>query len=557
MSQEYKEEKNRQRGNKAIKTIVIIVIILTVIAFGVYQLFFKELIAESFIPENPTSVMLIDINPDSQQNRALEQLSLNLGNENIFSNYLEELFFNGISLENLKIDERDLKSWLGDRLIISRIKLSSSEDRSAQVVEIKNTEKAREILNTIGTNIQKRGSVLSVEEFREREIVFIEGKNNVAYSLSDNFLLVSEDPAGIKMMIDTSLGRNRSLSSDKVYKKLKKKLKADDYVVFAFIDVLNTLKYISGFSKQINFSFLDNIAASERINVGAVFTAQDDGIETSILMGGSGQSYEKKKGFTPNLAEKIPSDISFYIEGQDIQSFTERLLVGKGEDLSDDDIEAKSELLKKGLNLQFGIDLEEDLFNHLSGRYAFVLFPVKEGKGFSAGIVLEKNKESDLPEKMKKVEQVILEEINKNLVKDEDNDVSFIDRNYKSTTYRYAKLPEEIKADIFYAILDNELIITSSKGALTKLIDASDQSNNSLASNSKFKNNYQMIESNDATRLIYFDMRKAFEFLDNYEFLKYTAVKDEFRKIESVGFLNKYSGEGGWAQGFISIKTNE
>ena len=462
MSQEHKEKKNRQKNNRVIKIITIVLIVLAVIAFGIYQLFIKKLKAESFIPENPTSVMLIDINPDSQQNRALEQLALNLGNENIFSNYLEELFFNGISLENLKIDERDLKSWLGDKLVISRIKLSSSEDRSAQVVEIKNVEKAREILSTIGTNIQKRGSVVSIEEFREREIVFIEGKNNLAYSLSDNFLLVSEDPAGIKIMIDTSLGRNRPLSSDKVYKKLKKKLKADDYVVFAFIDVLDTLKYISGFSQQINFSFLDNVASSERINVGAVFTAQDDGIETNILMGGSGQSYEKKKGFTPSLAEKIPSDVSFYIEGQDVQSFTERLLVGKGEDLSDDDIEAKSELLKKGLNLQFGIDLEEDLFKLLSGRYAFVLFPIKEGKGFSAGIILERNKEKDLPEKMKKVEQVVLEEINKNLVKDENSNVSFIDRDYNGLSYRYAKLPEEIKADIFYAIMDDELIITLS-----------------------------------------------------------------------------------------------
>ncbi len=557
MSQRYQEEKNKQKNKKAIKIIVIVLIILTLCSLLVFQLFFKKLKAESFIPENPISVMLININPDSKQNLVLEKLALNLGNENIFKNYLESQFFKGISAENLKIDEEDLKSWIGDKLIISRIKISSSDDRSAHLVEVKNIEKAREVLNIINDNIQKRGSVVTHEDFRGVDIVFIEGENDVAYAMSENFLLVSEDPAGIKMMIDTSLGRNRSLSSDKVYNSLKRKLKANDYVVFAFVDIVDTLKYISSFSRQVDFSFLDNVASSERINLGAVFSARDDGVEANMLLGGSGKSYEKKKGFEPGLAEKVPNDVALYIEGQDIQSFTERLLAGQGENLSDKDIAAKGELLKRGLNLQFGVDMEQDLFNYLSGKYAFMLFPIKEGKGFSAGLILETKDQKELTEKMKKIEQVAAEQINKNLIKDENKKISFIDREYKGTSYRYAKLSEDIKADIFYAVLENELVLATSKPALTKLIDSANNKQNSLARSAKFNNNYQMIKSSDATRLVYLDMKNAFEFLDNYEFLKYTTVQDEFRKIESFGFLNKYIGEGGWAQGFISIKNND
>lgn len=557
MSDRKKSEVQTNKRNRIIKIFIVILLIVGISGVLTYQLFFKKVKAEHFIPEDPTSVLLININPDSQQNLALENLALNLGDENIFKQYLQDQFFQGISVENLKIDEQDLKAWIGNNLIISRIKLSSVESRSAHVIEVKNIEKAQEILNVINDNIEKRGSVVTSEEFRGKNVIFIEGENDVAYCLYDNFLLVSEDPSGVKLMIDTKLGRNKALASDKVFKKLKRKLKADDYVVFAFIDILDTLKYISGFSDQLNFAFLDNLASSERVNVGAVFTARDDGVETNILLGGSGQSYEKKKGFKPSLSEKVPSDLALYVEGQDIQSFVERLLTSQGGELSDEDAEAKAELLKKGLNLQFGVDFDEDLFNYLSGKYAFMLFPVKDGKGFSAGLILERNSEEGLLDKMKKIEDVVIDQINKNVVKEEQDNISFIDREYKGVTYRYAKLPQEIKADIFYAVLDKELIITSSKTALTNLIDSSRVKQNALSEEKKFQKNYQVIKSDDATRLIYLDMASAFDFLDNYEFLKYTTVQDEFRRIESVGFLNKYIGEGGWAQGFISIKTRD
>jgi len=559
MSQTQKEERQSLKTKSIVKWSAIFIVIVLIAAFIAYQLFYKKIEAENFVPENPTSLMLIDINPDSEQNLSLDKLAMNLGNENIFSDYLEGQFFQGISPENLKLDTQDLKSWLGDKLVISKIKLSNLEDRSAHIVEVKNIEKAKEVLGAINENIKKKGSVVTNEEFRHIGINFIEGENNVAYALYDNFLLVSEDPAGIKMMIDTRTGRNKSLLSDKVYKKLRKKLKADDFVVFTFIDVISTLKYISGLSPQIDFSFIDRVASSGRINVGAVFTAKENGVEANILLGGSGDSYEKKKGFKPNLAEKIPADVSFYIEGQDIKSFTERLIVGgMGDNLSDEDLQAKSELLKKGINLQFGVDLEKDLFSLLTGRYAFMLFPEKEGKGYSVGIILESSNKEETAEKMKKIEEIVADQINKNIIKDEKKQVAFYDREYKNFKYRFAKLPEDIKLDIYYAVLEDEIIITSTKDALTKLLDSSrENADNILADSQDFQDTYTEIESKDATRLIYVDMDKTFRFFDNFEILKYTKVQDELRSLNNMGFLNKYSGEGGWAQGFISVKQDD
>lgn len=521
-----------------------------------YYKFFRKIKPENFIPENPITFLLIDINPDSEQNNSLDELAANLGDEDIFKKYLEGQFFQGISEDNLKIEEDDLKSWLGEKLVVSKIRVGDKESKSAHVIGVKNMVKARDILGTINENIKKRGSVVSTEEFRNVNIVYIEGsQEDMAYAFYEDFLLFSEDPAGIKVMVDTAIGRNKSLASDRIYRRIKRKLKGDDFVVFAFVDLLESLREITKISDQISIPYLGQISTDARFNLGIVFQAQGDGIKMRTLLGGENESYEKKKGFKPNLASVVPDNTALYWEGQEVQSLVERLLVSQEGEQSQVDREAKIELLKRGISLQFGLDLDEDVFNMLEGRYALALFPEKEEKGISAGLVLNRKKGESAEDNLKRLEELALEEINDKLVEEGEGKVSFINQTYKNTPYRLARLPESIKIDIYYAVLDDKIIIATGLKALSSLINAAEgTSGDVLADDKIFDDTYKKIDSKEATRLIYLNTPNAFTWLDSFGYLEYNTLSDEYRRLRGVGFLSQHSNEGGWAEGFLSVK---
>ena len=535
---------------------VIAALVLLLMGLLAYYKFFRRLQPENFIPENPITFLLIDINPDSQQNDALDKLAANLGDDEIFKRYIEGQFFQGISKDNLKIEEGDLKSWLGEQLVISKVRSGQQGSKSAHVIEIANLDKARDILGTINENVKKRGSVVSKEEFRGTDIVYIEGsQENIAYALYENFLLFSEDPAGIKIMVDTAIGRSKSLSADRIYRRIKRKLKGDDFVVFAFIDLVESLREVTKLSNQIDIPFLGQISAGTRFNMGIVFQAQDNGVQMTTLLGGESEAYEKKKGFKPDLASAMPDNTAFYWEGQEFQSLVERLLVSQEDGLDQSERAAKIELLKKGLELQYGLDLDEDLFAMLEGRYGLAIFPDKEEKGLSAGLILVREKGESAEDKMKRIEELALQQINDKIVKEDEGKVSFIDQTYKNTSYRLAKMPDSVKVDIYYAILPDKIIIATGPKALGNLIDAAVGTNsNVLADDKIFQDTYQKIDSKKATRLIYFNLPRTFTWLDNFEYMEYEKLQDEYRRLQGVGFLNQSSNEGGWAEGHLSIK---
>src|SRR3989339_2065967 len=171
MSQRRREEIKKQKRTSWLRFGVIALAVLIIAGVLIHYKFLQKTQPEDFIPENPITFLLIDINPDSEQNIALEKLAVNLGDEKIFQRYIEDQFFQGLSEENLKIEEEELKSWLGDQLAISKIKLGSQETRSAHVVEVKNIDKIKELLGTVNENARRRGSIVNTEEFRGAEIV--------------------------------------------------------------------------------------------------------------------------------------------------------------------------------------------------------------------------------------------------------------------------------------------------------------------------------------------------------------------------------------------------
>lgn len=559
MSQRRKEEIKRKKKAFRLRLGIVAVVVLLLVGLVTYYKYFRRLQPEGFIPENPISFLLIDINPDSEQNASLDELADNLGDEEIFKKYIEGQFFRGISKDNLKIEEDDLKSWLGEQLVISKVRLGSGqESKSTHVVDVKNVVKAKDVLGTVNENVKRRGNVVNTEEFRGIDIIHVTGgQRDLAYAFYENYLLFSEDPTGIKMMVDTAIGRNKSLASDRVYRRVKRKLKGDDFVVFAFLDLVESLREITKLSDQIDIPFLGNISTDTRFNMGIVFQAQPDGVRMTTLLGGENEPYEKKKGFKPNLTSSAPADAAFYWEGQEIQSLIERLLVSQEKKLSQADREAKIELLKRGISLQFGLDLDKDIFDVLEGRYALVFFPEKEEKGLSAGLVLSKEEGKSVEDNMKKLEQLAAQEINDKLVKEGEGEVSFISQTYKNTSYRLAKLPASVKVDIYYAILSDKIIIATGPKALGGLIDAAaDTSDDVLANNKTFLNTYQEIDSKKATRLIYLNLPRAFTWLDSFGYLEYDSLQDEYRRLRGVGFLNQRSSEGGWAEGFLSVKED-
>lgn len=546
--------KNMKEKYIKILAISFIVIALVGTSFFVWYKFFSFKKIESFIPEDPVSVLLIDIRPDSDQNLILAKLGQRFGEEKLFSDWLASFILPSEIKEKDIVDKGEFLAWTGERLAIGKIKISSFDQISFVICQIKNKELALEQLAKFEEAVEKVGYAKTKEEFRKEKITTFSGKRTISYAVKSNYLLISETPEGVKKMLDVASGRISPLSSKSDYLKTKKKLDANKHLVFAYLDLVELVRLLPFLSEEGGRDLVNKFSGVKtNFYIASCLSIFEDGIKTSFSL--EEVKTKKKEKTKLSFLETAGTDLSFFYESKDLSSLVQYLLLG--DETKDEDAQAKLELVKRGVELEFGINMDEDIFPLLRGNYALILFPEKDEKNPSFGLVIDEEGVDQPGEKMKKLEKVIGKVVQDYFKEKIDISMDFQDKKYEGLEYRYTDLGEKINSDLVWGIYKEKLVVSTSEKAFKKIVDSMDEvSSSKLVRTQKFIDSLKRLGRNkeDINSIFYLDFNNVYRFLEEMQFLKYESINQKLRKLDTLVISGSQVKSTSKLEGFLKVK---
>ncbi len=555
MSQKIKERKKREKKNKIIFSIsVLFITILFIIsgAYYIYAKFFAPRKIESFFPKEISSLFLVKSNFTTDVGDKLKKLGLKFGDEKYFQNYLEDLIFPRLRDQKLNIPDEKVFGWRGDFVAVGSIKVSNIENTPIFVIQIKNPALCEEFLRTLEENLANRGYIINSEEFRDKKVTTNRGLSDISYALYDNYLLVSGKPDGVKKMIDTAHGKFASMVEDSQYFKMKKKLSENDSVVFSYFDPLELARAIP----ILNQSNLDSIGKlginDSNLRMGITFIPGAQGIEARVY---NRNDYTKDiKGVGRNLvfAKKIPYDSLLYLEGRDIESLLEGIISGQDDTA---DPEATISALKKLVEMETGVDLDKDLFQYINKNYAFYMLPSSEKERLDLTLAFELSKSEEFSGKINKIEDAVLNLIQKSSIKEEMSGRTFTDHSYQNINYKYLNLPDSWRIDLVIGQINDYFFIASSEEAAQNVIDVIlGRIPKVLADSSTFKSSYELSKNKDSDIFFFGDMQEFTKYLSYNMDFNYEDLDQKFKILETLNLTREEKSRENYYNLFLKVR---
>lgn len=557
MSQLRKQKEKKEKIMKRLIKSAAVLVIFGFLALGIiflYQEFFAPKPPEAFVPSNPTSFISINLKQKPDQDEVLKELGKRLGDENFFENTIKGFIFPNLNEEELEIPEEEkIKSWLGEKIGIGHIYVSPTVSLSVFILELKNSDLAKKFLQTFSANLEKQGNVVTSEQFRNGEITKITGQTQLSYAINQGYLLISQRPDGVKKMIDTREGRFSSLKESRDYYLTKKKIKTKSALAFAYLDTFEFLKILyqatTGLQDKEIFNKLETLKGEKYLGLSLV--PKRDGIKISGFIKkeqGENHRFKKIKTF---FDKKIPKDIVVSFEGKNLKPFFESLLTGE-KGLKEEEM-AKKELFFRALELETGLNLEEDLFSLFEGRYVFALFPSQNT--LEGGLISEVKGKPDLLKKLGKVEEATVNLLNKYLVKEENKKVNFTEHSFGLTKYRYLNLPDKYQIDISYALVSDYLILATSSNSLEKLLTSlNSQPTETLSQNPSYQNSFTQLNKKESHQVVFLDVQNLLKFINRYIRFDYEKLDKKVKTLNTLIIIHEDKSSGSFFESFLEIK---
>lgn len=554
MSKKRKEEIKKEKRKKKIfsLTLISVLIVFTILGlFFVYSKFFIKKGFESFVPAENSAFFLVNINPESDQAEILKKLGLRFGEEKFFKNFLNDLIFPELREKKAEISDELMFGWRGNFVALGNIKLSATENIPIFIIEVKNPPLASNFLKILEENLQKKGYFITSENFRGHQITKNQGPNSIAYALFDQYLLISERPDGVMKMIDTRLGRFPSLAQNKDYHLTKKKLEENKSIIFGYFDLIEFIKTLSFLEeKNINEETFDKLNIKHPV-VGISFIPHEDSIEAKIYSKDYSKTKKSKKTEL-TFAKKIPADVIFYLEGKDARPAIENLLFGQNINEND---ETKKALIKRAIQIETGLNFDEDLLNFLDEEYTVLMLPSSSNKKIDAALIFNIKGKSNFAEKLPKLEKATIDLLNQYILKSENEKTNFTDHNYQNVNYRYLNLPDKWAIDIGVGITSDYFFLATSEKASESTIDIiSGRIANTLSQNPSFKISFESLKNKFSNQLFYCDIQSLIKFMSLYTKSNYENLDKKIKILDTISIAQEKRGKEDFYNLFLKIK---
>lgn len=558
MSRLRRLETKRQGLGRRIIALVIVLVVLGLLAFGgymVFEAFFAKKPAESFVPDDVISFVSISLKRSPDQDKTVKILEARLGESGFIENTLRSLVFPNINENDFDLpEEKKMKSWLGEKAGLAYFRISVSKSLPAFILELKNSDLAREFLDELEKKTEKKGNVVRSEDFRNTKVTEIKGNTELSFAIYANHLLISQEIDGVKKMIDTRAGRFETLRDSRNYYLTKRKINTKDAILFGYFNTLDFLKIFYGLSDYQDKAVLDQLSAVKKLTyLGLSLIPHEDGIEIKGYSRKNRTTESVKiKRVKPKLVEKISQDAFLFLEGKDLKPLLESIVFGENAG-STQTLEVQKKTVNRLLQAQSGMDLENDFFALFDGQYSFVAFPFDD-KILNIGVVSDIKGKKDILGKLERVEGAVIKLVNENVLKDEKEKAAFTDHEYKDIKYRYMNLPDKYNMDIIYGMVDDYFVVTISEKCWQKVVDGlRDSAENSLANNQDYQELFKKIKSGDPHQIVFTDVQKLLKALNKYVRFDYEKLDAKAKKLKVFETAIYQREDGMFFNGFLKV----
>lgn len=521
------------------------------VAGMVYQNFKEGQQIESYIPDNPDSFTVITIDQDSQQYGYLLNLGEKFGDREMIQKAILRLIFGENSADQLQIDINEMEDWVGASIGIGRINIEPAEKLMVMVVEVRNPDLAKNFLAKFEENFQKKGNAVVAEDFRDHRVVKIQGQEEVAYSLDGNFFVVSQGIDGVKRMIDANEGVEASLVDNNKYRKMKKNLEAEEGFAYGFFNSTELVSVLAESLKVSDVDLVRRLGMMDRIDLGVVLAAEEQGVIMRAQMGeAKAKNWFGSEEYEPKLISETAADLIFYLEGASGQKAIEKLLAGF--EIYREDYESRLSGIKRMLEVQYAVNLDNDFFKKLKGPYALSVYEASKNEGIEASVIFEIDDSTDnkklLVDFGQKIEGILGEFV-------KEGEVRFTTHEIGEEKYRYANLPDQYNFDLTYGVVGERFVVATGDDAVKKVMASQRGEGPTLAQSYKFDQSYKHFASQGLTdKVIYFDSPLLFRAIGDYAEVNFGDFNQAIRTLRGLCLGMEGGAEGTNFKGFLVVE---
>lgn len=546
--------------SKLIATVIIIFLLTVagVVGYLVYDKFFRQNSAESFVKDDVIFMTKFNLQMDKSQQDKINKLEEKFGDEDIFKGMIAKLVFQGFTSEQIEqVMQEENLGWLGRDLAIARLKNFSNEEDSLFILEIADQQGATEFIDKVKNNLDNLGYVVETEQFRDREIVNLLGERNLSYTIFDNYLIVASSTDGVKQAIDVGLNRYSQLAKNSDYKKINKETGSKGVIMF-YGNVAKFLQVVSQSFDPSSVLWSDQFAkAFADTNFGGKLLVEEDGFRLASYIESLAPEKKPIKNFATKLDNLAPADALVYYEGEDARNFIKRMVVGKNEtDQSglDEQFSAMSRLAE----LQTGVSLDE-VVEIASARYCVFANESEATDMFDISLVFELTDGEKAKENLSKLEGVITNYLSDS-IQELGATPEFKTLSIDNNVYKHLDLPDDLfYVDLLYTVVGDKLVITTSESALRGIFSRLAGNGENLANDSVYQNSTTKLNEKSINQFYYVRVEAPLLnfaqglLAENAEDEELQSEIEKLKAIRSIILGNQRIKEGNYLDGFIFI----
>ena len=485
----------KKRYPSLLKIIILILIVAAVgiVSFLFYQYHSKvKLSPPKLLPNDTTLLIEFDLRA-LKRGGDFAELSAKVST-NVLTTSTWPQIFTGVLEPGFKLPV----SKLGKKaaFAIVRVNREGTEKEWVSLIELKNENTAQETLSQFKeiSSLDKRIKI---------------SPNNIAFSQTKNFLIISKKEEIVKKILEVKAGSELPLAKNDNFKKALKEVEGNKLISFFKDNPLISQKQKIGYyflvpsrlsglieKKSLTLPWVDTNALTEA----GKLMATKKGLE---ITGKRLVLPHKKKLEKINklgLTTLVPKNATFYFEGKNLplilESFQEK-----------EKIPFLTNITSKFS--ENGINLEKEAKDFLDQEFAIFFTPHPKTSKQNLSMIFRIKDINQAKEKMRELEEKLLL-ILPELLKSEAASVTFNDNRFQEVDIRYINFPEPALS-FDYAFIDDKLIISNSRESTYFLIESIKNPESGLEFSENFK------EASQALGLEKFDY---FFFLNPAELLK-------------------------------------
>lgn len=481
-----------------------------------FTYFQKAYSVAKLLPQDAGLYLSFNTDPKDPQNQTFDGLYEGFSAKKILSHSLERSIRNIFALSDLNYSE-DVRPWLGNEIAFTKVS-SDEESKIVLFAQVRSTREAKKVLERVQSRI-KGGSARTETRTYNGVLynVFSAGGEDIFVTFLKGYVIGALKEDELKTVIDVSKKDLPSLTTNATYIRTQKQL-PESSVLSVYVNLIPFLRdsieqspEIQQKLKELGQDHIDfnQISEGKYTGIGGALTAQEKGFDAKIFMNKDQEAHQPKQQSSSQY-KYFPKGSKLVVEVSTIEQLIRTIypLLGSDDLLFSNNNQDNDESFRaflQDMKNKYNIDFPTDLFPLGERGISFGLLPNNDKVQGDFGLILESQNSQNMREQMKRLEGFFQQLA---FQTEQKQASAFLETTYQGVIVRYLQIPL-FDISVNYAILGENVFISSSKQGIRSLIDVAQGRSESLASDLNFSDAYKQL-SPDQSSIVYIDIMKMF-----------------------------------------------